>query len=400
MSKTNEHQRWRWGQVLLILLLLSGSLVVLAGELGDDFFLGAGRAPAIDTSSLGEVMVVWEDPDGGIQGQAVNSMGEASSEVFDVSLGANGALPSVTWTSDDDVAVTWERRDDSLGGDSRSVAISQFRRAIGSELKFDGKRAIGSEFRAIGSEFRISKALFPAVVSNGDGEYIVTWTGTNSGKRMARYFDDDGRPSSSNLRLGSSGAETPSSIAMLPTGETLVVWDEVARRRIKGRLLVGGRAIGSQFRINTPGLDNSDSPSVTANMAGDFTVVWQRYNRDGSSDIVGRIIDVFGRAIGSQFAITGDSSLKNGDVNFAPQVAADGAGNQVVVWRRNDHSVMARPLSLDGRAIGSELRVDLGGVIPGNARITETLGGHDFVVLWDDDEDEILGRFLTAPFDE
>ena len=60
---------------------------------------------------------------------------------------------------------------------------------------------------------------------------------------------------------------------------------------------------------------------------------------------------------------------------------------------------MARPLDLDGPPVEAEFRVDMGDVKPQNVRITPTLGGTDFVVLWDSENgDKIKGRFLVGPF--
>jgi len=90
-----------------------------------------------------------------------------------------------------------------------------------------------------------------------------------------------------------------------------------------------GNPVGPEFRINTYTTNIQNEPAVTADASGNFVVVWDSANQDGS------LLGVFGQRFGSSGAPLGPEFRVNtstADLQFAPSVAADSAGNFVVAW--------------------------------------------------------------------
>jgi len=393
----------RWLALAGILVLLSSSWMVLAGELGIGFEFGIGHQPVASSNTLGEIMVVWEGAGTGIHGQTFNPSGEQISAPFNVTDRPSDSRPDVVWISDDQVAIAWQREDEMTKAASSSVIVSRYGRPVGSGSLSVFTERVG---RPVGSQYRIPGAADPAVASDEEGNYVVTWTELPSGKHMSRFFMSDGTPATEELAVGRPGAATPTDVAMLPTSETLVVWENasgnIAAALMAGRVRPVGsefrvRPVGSEFQVNDTRIGFQTLPAVTTDLAGHFNIVWERRYVDGTSDIYGRRVDANGQKLGEEYRVTEDLH-KGTAVNTAPSVAADITGNLMVIWRRGD-AIMARPLSLDGPPSAAEFRVDMGDVAPENARIAPTTGGSDFVVLWDGkDHGRIRGRFLVGPF--
>src|SRR5436190_796399 len=90
-----------------------------------------------------------------------------------------------------------------------------------------------------------------------------------------------------------------------------------------------GNPLGPEFRVNNYTTSHQAFPSVGAGSGGNFVVVWASAGQDGSgSGIFGQRYSSSGPALGPEFRVntytTSDQS--------SPSVAADAAGNFVVVW--------------------------------------------------------------------
>src|SRR5262245_36970659 len=88
---------------------------------------------------------------------------------------------------------------------------------------------------------------------------------------------------------------------------------------------------GSQFQVNTYTFGSQIEPAVAADAAGDFMVVWRSTLAvgDTTGSVEGQRYDALGTVVGSELLVntyTTNSQLQ-------PAVAADPAGNFVVVWR-------------------------------------------------------------------
>ncbi len=116
--------------------------------------------------------------------------------------------------------------------------------------------------------------------------------------------------------------------------------------------------LGAEFPLQGPSnADVNVAPAVASDPAGNFVAVWQR-QASGSYQIFARLFDRSGAALGSEFQVNQSSA---GCHRF-PAVARDGAGNFVVVWQSEPGTggsdIVARKFSASGTPTSGELTVN------------------------------------------
>lgn len=148
---------------------------------------------------------------------------------------------------------------------------------------------------------------------------------------------------------------------------------------------------GSQFQVNSYTTDDQDDPVVATDADGNFVVIWESDVSDGtdSSDdsVQGQRYDSTGTPLGSQFQV---NSYTTNDQDDAA-VAADPAGNFVVVWESDGSSSSdADKDSIQGQRYDSA-GSPLGGQFQINSYTTDdqtdpavaTDAAGNFVVIWE-----------------
>src|SRR5947199_350489 len=94
--------------------------------------------------------------------------------------------------------------------------------------------------------------------------------------------------------------------------------------------LAAAQPLGSEFRVNTYTTSYQGRPRVAADGAGNFVVVWGSVVQDGSgTGVFGQRYSSSGAPQGPEFRV---NTYTTGDQR-SPSVAADAAGNFVVVWQ-------------------------------------------------------------------
>ncbi len=409
MSQRTREQRSRrlrlfasTGSTLLLgfLLILSFAWGGLAADSNSGWNLAQGREPVATTNANGEVFVLWERPQGGLAGKAIDAWGDPRGLEFPIpGLVGGERRPAAAWLDDDQVVIAWESP--ASGSD---VQVQQFGYRLGDNFLVSS-----------GEPIELSEALYPALAADEDG-FAVAWTsvapGGPNGQHFLAFFDRQpqdatlairGRRLGDNFRVGQPGAVTPPGIAVAEgTGAALVVWEN-AGKDIMAVAFRDRARLGDNFRINASREGQQSSPAVTATLDGNFLVVWEsRHPSGGERQIYGSRVAGWGRRLGDNFRITSAPS-------FAPQrpsLAADPWGRQIVIWSQGDPSeaaIMAQSIFLDGTANGPAFRVDSGDPFPGAPRVTRGGQGTDFIVLWENDETsenpDIRVRFLTGPYE-
>ena len=105
---------------------------------------------------------------------------------------------------------------------------------------------------------------------------------------------------------------------------------EAPREYFAQRYSASGAPRGSEFRVNTYTSNSQFYPSLASDAAGNFVVVWGSSDQDGdASGVFGQRYDASGATRGLEFRV--NSYTTNSQAG--PTVAADGAGNFVVVWQ-------------------------------------------------------------------
>jgi hypothetical protein len=138
-----------------------------------------------------------------------------------------------------------------------------------------------------------------------------------------------------------TSGQTSAAVARDGAGNFVVVWNsdgsagsDTDSFSIQGQRYDGaGLPLGAEFQVNNYTTSGQFSPRVAADAAGNFVVVWTSYGSPGSdnaySSIQARRYDGTGTPLGGQFQVnTYATSFQN-----TPDVAADPGGRFVVVWQ-------------------------------------------------------------------
>jgi hypothetical protein len=248
---------------------------------------------------------------------------------------------------------------------------------------------------AIGGEFRVNGNLGsyetrPDVAMTGSG-FMVVWTGSGYSVSAikARRFDASGAPLASEFNVNSyiTSSQYWPSIAADRAGNFVVVWSSFGQDGSDGgifgqRLSASGAPIGGEFAVNTYTTGGQYGARVAVDADGDFVVAWTGDGQDGSSlGVVGRRFSAAGVPRGGEFQVN-TSTI---GVQRFPAVASDGAGNFVIAWDGGVAYygvVHARRYDASGAPLTGELVVNQYTTLTqGSASVDRDLAGN-FVVTW------------------
>jgi hypothetical protein len=192
-----------------------------------------------------------------------------------------------------------------------------------------------------------------------------------------------------------SGNQTFSSVAADPSGNFVVVWDSYLQDGsgfgIFGqRYSSGGAPLGPEFRVNTFTTAAQRRPAVAADGAGNFVVVWMSADQDGSGyGVFGQRYSGAGLPLGPEFRA---STFTSSDQEW-PSVAADPTGSFIVVWfsQGQDGSaegVFGQRYASSGAPLGPEFRVNT--YTTGTQRLPSVAADSsgNFVVAWESYEQD------------
>lgn len=246
----------------------------------------------------------------------------------------------------------------------------------GSGFGIYGQRYLAGEVSS-GSEFQINTTTandqrFPDVGMDQTGRSVIVWMdealdGSGWGIYAQRY-EANGTAYGSEFRVNSNTTNHQKfpSLAMNPVGEYVVSWVETAADgssfQIKARKydFVSG-ALHSPLDVDTASSDFIGNPDVAIDTAGNFTIVWQESNIDGSQLAISA--SMFDNSttpvvIKDPFQVNTTTSNNQQD----PAVATDSDGNFVVVWSSygqdgDAEGIYGQKFLADGSSEGSEFQV-------------------------------------------
>jgi hypothetical protein len=252
----------------------------------------------------------------------------------------------------------------------------------------------------VGPEFRVNTYTTlnqdrPAVAADPSGNFVVMWHGNGSGDVngvFGQRFDSSGAPLGGEFRVNTftTGLQTYPSIAADASGNFVVAWRTFAAGGasydISGqRFASTGAPLGVEFRVNTTTPNAQAGPSVATDTAGNFVVVWQSDNQDGSfSGIFGQRYTSAGVPLGPEFRVNTYTT----NAQYLPSVAADPAGNFIVAWTSytqdgHGEGVFGQRYASAGAPIGPEFRVN---TFTTQFQIRPSVAADasgNFVVIWD-----------------
>jgi len=371
-----------------VLMLIPCSAWSQGNPLGPEFRVNSYTTndqlqPSIAADSAGNFVVVWDNVNQfarDVLGQRYSSSGTPLGGAFRVNTFQFGNhASSVASDSAGNFVVIWEWEPLESAG-----LLCQRYSSSGAPL--------GSAFDLGNSNYSLS----PAVARDPGGNFIVVWNtlltvGGDSGAGVfGQRYAGSGAPLGSVFHANTytTGDQTAASIAADASGNFVVVWngnnqDGSGLSVFGQRFASSGSPLGSEFRVNTHTTSDQSGPSVAADASGNFVVVWQSMGQDGSGDgVFGQRFDSSGAPLGPEFRI----NMYTTGGQRAPSVAADAGGNFVVTWQSpqdgSSYGIFGQRYADSGIPLGLEFVVNTytpaGQIVPSVA--ADSLG--DFVVVW------------------
>jgi len=276
---------------------------------------------------------------------------------------------------------------------------------------FDGAGSpAGPEF--VVNTYTLGPQYAPSVAAAPGGDFLVAWQGGDfrnqqdgsaSGVFVQR-FAGGGARLGNEFRANTTvaGFQSTPAVAVAPSGDSMVVWssfnffspaggDGSGNGVFGQRYDAAGSPVGGEFQVNsfTPG--NQSSPSVAADPAGGFVVVWQSLgypSQDGDgAGIFGQRYDASGTPQGGEFQV---NSFTPGS-QFQPAVASDPTGGFVVVWTsqnvptgdRDDDGVFGQRFDAGAARVGDEFQVNSYTTGQQLSPAVAIDGDGNFVVVWE-----------------
>ena len=353
--------------------------------------------PSVARDSGGNFVVVWTSntQDGatlGVFGQRYSTTGAPLGPEFRVNTYTTGAqyLPSVAVDGAGNFVVVWN----SNGQEGNLSIFGQRYASTGAPL--------GGEFRV--NTYTTSDQAFPSVAVSNAGNFVVTWQsytqdGSNWGV-FGQRFSGAGAPLGLEFRVSTytTSGEFASAVTADLAGNFVVVWhanaEDGSGLGIFGqRYDLTGAPAGGEFRVNTYTTNLQGYPAVASDNSGNFIVVWHSLQQDGSQ------LGVFGQRYASSGATLGSEFRVNTYTTSYQQlldVATDAAGNFVVAWASyqqdgSTYGIFGQRYDSAGTPLGLEFRVNSFTSNSQNrpAVAADPLG--NFVVTWDSQLQDGLG---------
>jgi len=287
--------------------------------------------PAAAISPSGTIVVAWvaaKDGDGDIAARMFNRQGQPLTEEFEVSMSPGAqSMPSIALNAAGDFVIVWTSWT-GVGYVGSSYVLGRMYRADGTPR--------GDEF-LIGE---LSNADWPDVVMENSGGFLATWIRIGDTYNrpygeyiMYRRFNSNGSPAGNAVQVTGdlNSRWYGPSVAVDRSGEFAITWaigpmpyDIVAQH-----FGPDGTPLSEVSIVNTCLKGNQGHPRIATNGEGQYLVVWDSEDQDGSDS------GVFGQRYGRGGEIVGAERLINTYVQgrqWYPR-AAMGAGDKcVVVW--------------------------------------------------------------------
>ncbi len=302
------------------------------------------RNPEFTLDGSGSLIAVWRGDNGDydiIQSSRSTNSGASWSTPVDLSLtGQDANSPRVSADGSGNAVAVWRRSD----GDNNMIQSS---RSSNGGLSWSTPENLSESGQ---------DADDPRIAVDGSGNAVAVWR---------RSDGNDDIVQSSRLVAGGASWSTPVNvspagiqsatprIAIDGSGNAVAVWRlaDVGGTIIQSsRLAAGGSSWSTPEQLSVSGF-SSDNPQVAANGSGNAVAVWQQSN--GSNSIIRISQSTDG---GASWTVPTDLS-ELGQSAITPEVAVDGSGNAVALWRRSngEHNIVQSSFSsaIDGEELAN-----------------------------------------------
>jgi hypothetical protein len=307
--------------------------------------------------------------------------GGAAGSEFQVNAYTTGyqIVPSVAADGGGDFVVAWESFDQAYT--NFDVYCQRFN-SSGSRL---GREIWVTRFATGGHHA-------PSVGMDGTGNFVVVWQGLGPigphDSILGQRYAATGAPVGASFQISTYTGwhETAPDVSFVEGGGFVVVWKtfqggtDIVGRRYDA----AGSPLGDEFPVSTYTGSFQERPAVASDSSGNFVVVWQSQAQDGSGrGVFGRRFDALGTPLGGEFAVNTYTTDDQG----RPSVAADDAGSFVVVWETDssygtNEDIHGRRYDPAGNPLGGEFQVNTYTWHRQRKPSVAVVEGNGFVVVW------------------
>jgi len=288
---------------------------------GLQFTIGAGGwNVSLDALPSGGFVAAWEDSLQGVVVRVFDSTGKvATTAVISDASALYGRYQQATVAvlSSGEFVVAFTA---GAGDNNNSGIRAQLFNADGTKT--------GAEFNV--NTVTLGGQFYPRAVSLSDGKFFISWVDDWNGSYGGQIFNADGSRVGGQINIA-PGASGIFDIAVLTTGNMIVVWPDSAGE-LRGQLYSsGGLSVGAEFQINVSSTGTEILPDVAALPSGGFAVTWRAPTQDigylQAGDIRAQLFDSDGRKVGEEVLVS-TGSLGQSE----PQIAAFGSGDLVITY--------------------------------------------------------------------
>lgn len=247
--------------------------------------------------------------------QTADGTWRSSLDIDDSSGGASGA-PSLAVNDEGRALVAWHQRD---GAGDYSIYRSLY-------TPEQGQWSTAALLETNGGNAQLTD-----VAINNDGDVVVVWMqyGTSEYDLWANYYDSEADSWSGAQVLESDPLSAVSpAVAIDSNGRAAVVWKQSG---LQSNLYEPGTGWGSVEEVSST--TNMNSPKITVDGQGEFSVVWTM-NTAGVDDIY---VSRWAESDGWQTPV----NIESDDAGNAtsPSLSATANGDLIAVWEQSDGSV-------------------------------------------------------------
>ncbi len=356
--------------------------------------------PSVACGDAGDFVVVWNDyayPLGngtpGILGRRFDSAGAPEGTEFQVNTYTSGYFrqPQVATDGARDFVVVWNA---GPGIDGSGSGVFGQRFASNGDF-------LGTEFQI--NSYTMHDQQFPSVASDGAGDFVVAWSGSykldgDIDGVFAQRFGSNGDFLGTEFQVNTytTSIQNEPSVASDAAGDFVIAWmgsnqDGSGRGVFAQRFDAAGSAAGTEFQVNTYTTYDQSRPSVAADDAGNFFVVWGSDEQDGDSDgVFGQRFDSNGNQVGSEFQVNTFTAGSQSRSNARPDADCNGSGDCGAAWQGPattlplDQTVFLQLYDDAGDPSSPEVEVPAGDCVAGPFRpaVCRSAAG-DFAVAWE-----------------
>jgi hypothetical protein len=287
------------------------------------------RFPAIAIDDTGNYTIVWQsfnqDGDGwGTYGQQFDNTGASVNTEFLINTTTTGQqrFPDIAMDDSGNFVVVWESEFDVYLQYYNNLGTAQ-----GSETLINATTA--------------SSQNYPAVAMDSDGDFVITWQsldqdGSDYGI-YAQTYDNTGAVQTSEFLVNTTTTDNQLSpdVAIDDNGNFTIVWTSNLQDGSQEGIYAqqfddAANPINSEFLVNTTTTGTQDHPNINMTTTGDFIIVWNSYDQDGSR------YGTYFKGYNADGLITNKETLVNTTTTLFQQFAAVGLNARTTatfVWQ-------------------------------------------------------------------